>query len=455
MTSAHPFRLTFGCTYHGIQCRSMEKIILCVDQKCQPALTYNALYVEISRVHEGKNIRVLRLQEGSSGDDWRHRLLCLVPKVMVVKYMLHLNGYDRTHAHLVHLYAQHGIDYDHPIKPPPKKKDGEAPKSFPCPQGCGRSFTAQGYLRIHLLKCKHRSVPDDSRTPDGSTTAQLDTLSLETLVMDNVMCAEQQHEGDFDAAAHIARQMLDDEGRARLEKKGKQRVHKPLSPKSKALAPLSHKSNPRLTLSEEGSNIAFDKSPSKRRKATKVEPMRGGSKGEKRRAVEDAITKTPVRAKAVEKQEYNRRSSRASKRGRDPTPPSSSSTHTSHESSGSSSSSRAKERRINKRAQSSTNKSSPREPNIAHTSTKAQCITDLPSSLVASTEDKLSNHNVQLALDLLGATGKANARSRYMACSMRVHPDTNKLGDSYEEANSRFQLLLNAWKIVKAEFNLP
>ena len=183
--------------------------------------------------------------------------------------------------------------------------------------------------------------------------------------------------------------------------------------------------------------------------------MRGGSKGKKRRAVEDAITKTPIRSKAVENQEYNRRSSRAGKRGRDPTPPSSSSTHTSHESSGSSNSSQAKERRINKRAQSSTKKSSPREPSIAQTSTKAQCITDLPSSLVASTEDKLSNHNVQLALDLLGATGKANARSRYMACSMRVHPDTNKLGESYEEANSRFRLLLNAWKIVKAEFNLP
>ena len=177
------------------------------------------------------------------------------------------------------------------------------------------------------------------------------------------MCDEQQHEGDFDAAADIAREMLDDEGRARLEKKGKQRVHKPLSPRSKAPAPPSHKSNRRLTLSEEGCDIAFDKSPSKRRKATEVEPVRGGSKGEKRRAVEDTITKTPVRAKAVEKQECNRRSSRTSKRGRDPTPPSS--THTSHESSGSLSSSRAKERRINKRAQSSAKKSSPRVPSIA------------------------------------------------------------------------------------------
>ena len=85
LTSAHPFRLTFGYFYRGIQRRSMDKIILCVDHNCRPALTYNALYVGISRVHEGENIRVLRLQDGSSDDDWRHRFLCLVPKNVVVK----------------------------------------------------------------------------------------------------------------------------------------------------------------------------------------------------------------------------------------------------------------------------------------------------------------------------------------------------------------------------------
>ena len=211
--------------------------------------------------------------------------------------------------------------------------------------------------------------------------------------------------------------------------------------------PPSHKSNPRLTPGEEGSDIALDKLPSERRKATIVEPVRGGSKGETRRAVEDATTTTTLRAKAVARQEYSLRSSQASKPGRNPTPPSSSSTHTSHESSGSSSSSQAKERRINKGAQSSTKRSSPREPSIAQISTKAQCITDLPSCLVASTEDLWCNHNVQLGLDLLGATGKANARSRYTACSMRVHSDTNKLGDSYEEANSRFQLLIKVGRL--------
>ena len=61
-THAHPFRLTFGSTYHGVQCRSMDKIILVVDDKSLPALTYNAFYVGISRVRTGAGLRVIRLR---------------------------------------------------------------------------------------------------------------------------------------------------------------------------------------------------------------------------------------------------------------------------------------------------------------------------------------------------------------------------------------------------------
>ena len=232
MTSAHPFRLTFGCTYHGIQCRSIDKIIFFVDQKGRPALAYNAPYVGMSRVHEGKNIRVLCIHEGSLGDDWRHCLLCLAPTVMVVRYMLHLNGYDKAHAHLVHLYAQHGIDYNQPVKPPHKEKNDKATKSISCPQGCGRSCTVQAYLRMHLLKCNHRRLPDDACTQGSSTTAPPHTTTnqdsttqsslLATLVIENVFFAEQQYEGDFNAAANVASEMLDDARRAHHEKKGKQ-----------------------------------------------------------------------------------------------------------------------------------------------------------------------------------------------------------------------------------------
>ena len=81
-------------------------------------------------MHEAKNIGVLRLQEGSSSDDCRHPLLCLVPKMMVVKYLLHLNGHDSAHAHLIHLYALHGIDYNQSIEPPRKEKIGRVQLYF-------------------------------------------------------------------------------------------------------------------------------------------------------------------------------------------------------------------------------------------------------------------------------------------------------------------------------------
>ena len=61
-THAHPFRLTFGSTYHGVQCRSMDKIIFVVDDKSLRALTCNAFYVAISRVRTGDGLRVIRLR---------------------------------------------------------------------------------------------------------------------------------------------------------------------------------------------------------------------------------------------------------------------------------------------------------------------------------------------------------------------------------------------------------
>ena len=52
--------------------------------------------------------------------------------------------------------------------------------------------------------------------------------------------------------------------------------------------------------------------------------------------------------------------------------------------------------------------------------------------------------NLQLALDLLGASGEQDACKHHLACSVRVQPDKNALGDSHEQATLRFQLLLKA-----------
>ena len=158
-THAHPFRLTFGSTYHGVQCRSMDKIILVVDDKSLLALTYNAFYVGISRVRTGAGLRVIRLRNHEEApEDWRGRLKSLVPKVMVVRYMLK-TSYENAHNLLKAVYREWDIDYDmrgHD-KRMHRKASKKSPKkgTFPCSRQCGRMFATPHHRRLHEASCKH------------------------------------------------------------------------------------------------------------------------------------------------------------------------------------------------------------------------------------------------------------------------------------------------------------
>ena len=158
-THAHPFRLTFGSTYHGVQCRSMDKIILVVDDKSLPALTYNAFYVGISRVCTGDGLRVIRLRNHEEApEDWRGRLKSLVPKVMVVRYMLK-TSYENAHNLLKAMYREWDIDYDMrgQDKRMHRKGSQKSPKkgTFPCGKQCGRVFATLHHRRLHEASCKH------------------------------------------------------------------------------------------------------------------------------------------------------------------------------------------------------------------------------------------------------------------------------------------------------------
>ena len=69
-------------------------------------LTYNAFYVGISRVRTGAGLRVIRLRNREEEpEDWRGRLKSLVPKVMVVRYMLK-TSYDNAHNPLKAMYRE-------------------------------------------------------------------------------------------------------------------------------------------------------------------------------------------------------------------------------------------------------------------------------------------------------------------------------------------------------------
>ena len=128
-THAHPFRWTFGSTYHPVQCRSMDKIILVVDDKSLPALRYNAFYVGIGRVRTGAGLRVIRLRNHEEvPEDWRGRLKSLVPKVMVVRYMLK-TSYENAHNLLKAMYREWDIDYD--MRSHYKRMHRKGSKKFP------------------------------------------------------------------------------------------------------------------------------------------------------------------------------------------------------------------------------------------------------------------------------------------------------------------------------------
>ena len=190
---------------------------------------------------------------------------------------------------------------------------------------------------------------------------------------------------------------LDDAGRAHVEKKGKQRVQKPVIPKSRVPQPSSCRSNTKRSHNAKQSNHEFDMSLAKRHKG-------GGSKGEKRRAVEAS-----------------------------PSP------------------SHAKKSGTNEPPRPFTTKTSHSEPITDEPSIEAQCITDIPSSLVASMNDKLSDRNLQLALDLLGGSGEQDACQHYLACSVRVHLDKTALGDSLRRGNLVILVVIAGLKDCEGE----
>ena len=158
-THAHPFRLTFGSTCHGVQCRSMDKIILVVDDKSLLALTYNTFYLGISGVRTSAGLRVIRLRNcAETAEDWRGRLNSLVPKVMVVQYMLK-TSYDNANNLLKAMYTEWHIDYDmrgHD-KRMHRKASKKSPKkgTFPCNKQCGRLLTTTHHRLLHEASCKH------------------------------------------------------------------------------------------------------------------------------------------------------------------------------------------------------------------------------------------------------------------------------------------------------------
>ena len=234
----------------------MEKIILVVDDKSLPALAYNAFYVGIGRVHAGAGLRVIRLRNHEEApEDWRGPLKSLLPKVMVVPYMLK-TSYENAHNLLKAMYREWDIDYDmrgHD-KTMHRKASKKSPKerTFPCIGQCGQVFTTPHHRRLHEASCKHnpgnasqeKNVQDASiveprwsgkrpiNTPSpgprkrqctGTHTHTRERQEMEGDIIDTVL-QPALDEDTFMNAASEPQTLLDEHGQQRLERLGKQRV---------------------------------------------------------------------------------------------------------------------------------------------------------------------------------------------------------------------------------------
>ena len=405
-THAHPFRLTFGATYHGVQCRSMDKIIWVLDDKSLPALTYNAFYVGISRVRTGAGLRVIRLRNHEEApEDWRGQLKSLVPKVMVVRYMLK-TSYENAHNLLKAMYREWDIDYDmrgHNKRMHRRSKRSPKKGTFPCSRQCGRVFTTPHHRRLHRASCKHNpsnatqeeNVQDASsvkphssgkrpiNTPSpgarkrqctGTHTHNREREEMEGDIIDTVLQPALDEDTFINAASEV-RTLLDEHGQQSLERKGKQRV------RDNEIGP---------TAPSERRHRSCSSTPSTTCHATSPLSLSPQSSAPSARA-------TPI--------------------------PSSSSSSSS--------------------SPSMHGQPTPWVP--CH-------ISAVPGSRLVEVGSPLpkSKDKVTMAQTLLGATNAQDVRKHYLKLSVQLHP--NKCKDCW--ATDRFQLLLKAYNRLKDKYNL-
>ena len=408
----HPFRLTFGSTYHGVQCRSMDKIILVVDDKSLPALTYNAFYVGISRVRTGAGLRVIRLRNHEeASEDWRGQLKSLVLRVMVVPYMLK-TSYENAHNLLKAMYREWDIDYDmrgHD-KRMHRKGSKKSPEkgTFPCSKQCGRVFTTTHHHRLHEASCKpnpsnatqeenvqHASIVEPHSSGKRPVNTPSPVACKKQCTDTHTHTRERQETGEdiidtvlqpaldedtFINAATEARKLLDEDGQQRLERKGKQRVRDNDIPPT---APSKRRQR------------SSSSTPSTTRHATS--PPKGSSLSPQCSVPECASRAAPIRSS------------------------------------------------------SSSSSSSPSMHGLPTPWVPCH-ISAVPGSRLVELGTPLlkSKDNVIMALTLLGATNAQDVRKHYLNLSVQLHP--NKSNDSW--ATDRFQLLLKAYNLLKDKYKL-
>ena len=230
--SAHPFSLLFATTFHGVQCRTLDKIILCVDHPVTPTLSYNAFYVGLSRVRRTTDLRLLQLRSADDAESVMRRLRSLMPRAQLVNYMSAHKSMPATFKHLRDIYLSVGIGYDQKGANKVLKKDASLAPSYPCRKycgilfvnqstrasherecnahnaaietfqcrkGCGRTWVRDSYRRLHEPHCTHTTsstslsttvtpaAAQPSALPASSQPGVLDDPSVTSIVVDSML----------------------------------------------------------------------------------------------------------------------------------------------------------------------------------------------------------------------------------------------------------------------------
>ena len=170
---AHPYDILFATTYHGVQCRTLPKVILCVDHPVSPALTYNAFYVGVSRVPRSSDIRLIEFKQRSDPAAALRRLRSLVPKVLLVQYIMRFPTYKVTLEHLEATYLTAGVSYskrsvDRVVLEPREELGKMAGTklgcigsvgTWTCRKGCGVDFDTKSKRMSHETTCRGGITP--------------------------------------------------------------------------------------------------------------------------------------------------------------------------------------------------------------------------------------------------------------------------------------------------------
>jgi len=163
---AHPYVLGFAATYHAVQCRTLDKIILYVDRDVRPRIDYHAFYVGVSRTRSLDDIRVTDFKPIDDNPlvqpAWRTVVGGLRPPATMVAFFKALTGPTSTAprippspapspSHRIQSYSGHSSRQK-------QRSGGLVSNDSPtCKWNCGKAFPAAQALRQHELRCNLRA----------------------------------------------------------------------------------------------------------------------------------------------------------------------------------------------------------------------------------------------------------------------------------------------------------